>query len=200
MDDDDETHLPFPCLIAVAEADVWEPPGPALSEKEDGRSWGTVADSYANCSIFPPNLHEGLHPRPDLYQTLALPHIPHHQTDAAAALYFPKRDKGEEESSTVSKPSLISPQRMLSSWLNPIRSKISDRFGGSAEIVGVGVCAFVALAGFVIYSRRRHRLEKEFLLFSIQEKNQKIGKLLHQVAELNAILAAHRRVPVLRKT
>ncbi|XP_020593598.1 uncharacterized protein LOC110033823 [Phalaenopsis equestris] len=177
-----------------------EPLALISASEENSRSWKMVSASYHDCSIFPPNLHEGLyiHSHPD--QTLASSQ--QQMKGTAIVPVLPERHREEEKLGPASKSLSISAQGMIVSWFEVIRSKVL-RWGGTAEGVGVGVCSLAALAcvaGYLIYLRRRHRREKEFLLFLIQEKNQKIGVLLHQIAELNAVLAAHRKVPVLKRT
>ncbi|KAI0516597.1 hypothetical protein KFK09_009274 [Dendrobium nobile] len=204
--DDDEAAFSFDGFSEEAKQEIgcWEPMAPILASRENFRSWEMVSNSYHDCSIFPPNLHEGLHVRSNPDQILA-PSFPsplQQIKGAAIEQCLPERRKEEKESCPASNWISISAHRSIVSWFEVIRSKVSGG-GGSAEAFGVGICscaALASLAGIFMYLRHRHRREKEFLLFLIQEKNQKIGLLLHQIAELNAVLAAHRKVPVLKRT
>ncbi|XWS64222.1 hypothetical protein CRYUN_Cryun06bG0168000 [Craigia yunnanensis] len=76
-------------------------------------------------------------------------------------------------------------------------------FGWGVWSVGAvsGVVAAVLLS--LVYAkvrrwRARVKEEKYRLIFLIQEKDQKINQLLVQLAHMNELLSARRRVPVLR--
>ncbi|PKA59858.1 hypothetical protein AXF42_Ash015916 [Apostasia shenzhenica] len=201
MDEESASHLAAP----EPAADGWEAVALPLTSEMNGRTWKTVAASSDDCSIFPPNLHEGLHQRYDLDQTLAAQPPPDPLQKPIIERYFLLSEKKEEDRCPALMPLSNSAKRMMGSGLQLVRSKVSARGGGRGEASGICAWSFAALAGMVgmagifLYLRRRHQREKDFLLFLIREKDQKIGLLLHQIAELNAVLAAHRKVPVLRR-
>lgn len=173
--DDDEAVFSFAGFSRVAKLEIgdWESLAPILASEENVRTWETVSTSNDDCPIFPPNLHEGLYIHPNLDRSSA---SAQRQIKAAAiAPCSPDGHKEDEDSGPVSKSPSLSALRMIVSWFGVVRSRVSGRCGGSAEAVGVGVCSFAALAGMaglLLYLRRVHRREKEFLLFLIEEKNQ----------------------------
>ncbi|XVF03279.1 hypothetical protein REPUB_Repub04eG0247800 [Reevesia pubescens] len=86
-----------------------------------------------------------------------------------------------------------------------VRYYMDMDFGWGVWSVGA-VCGFVAavLTSFVYAKVRKSRArvlneeKKDRLIFLIQEKDQKINKLFVQIAHMNELLSARRRVPVLR--
>nr|XP_010911026.1 uncharacterized protein LOC105037020 [Elaeis guineensis] len=203
---------------AAVDGDGWEPvPPPARppAAEENGRGWEVVAvgaassAAYDDCSVFPPSLHEGLHllPDPDLNPTVVLPQ---HHGEAVGGLGEsssppPRREEnGEgEEMPEMRRWMSDSARRLIGSGLEAIHSKICLWRGGGLDCaIGGGVWSVAALAGFVValmYLRRRYRREKELLLLLVQEKDQRISHLLHQIALMNEILVQRHRVTILRR-
>ncbi|KAG0478222.1 hypothetical protein HPP92_012941 [Vanilla planifolia] len=174
----DDIIFPFAASFTGADAVAYglasaEPPSTAV---EKVRSWEMVSASHDDCSIFPPKLHEGLHLRPHADQTLASPASPIRDPGESAMIgpCFHVRENGEKELGPNRRPLSALAKRMVGYWVEFLRFNFVIRCGGSVESV-LGILSFATMAcvaGVFFYMRRRHRRDKEFLLFLIQEKNQ----------------------------
>ncbi|KAG0476552.1 hypothetical protein HPP92_013393 [Vanilla planifolia] len=139
-----------------------------------------VSASHDDCSIFPPKLHEGLHLRPHADQTLASPASAIRDPGESAMIgpCFHVRENGEKELGPNRRPLSALAKRMVGYWVELLRFNFVIRCGGSVESV-LGILSFATMAcvaGVFFYMRRRHRRDKEFLLFLIQEKNQVVSR------------------------
>ncbi|XP_043703955.1 uncharacterized protein LOC122654049 [Telopea speciosissima] len=169
------------------------------------------ADDY---SIFPPSNHEGLH-IPFQDDLLLGRQDPESEVEASTS---PSDSDVEDATPRLSDSSLrvagdVVKQlrfglKFLSSNFFRIASSVRSRVisGGSIWSVSssIGVAAAL-LSSSLLYIgvrrwRRRIHLEKlDRLILLIQEQNEKISRLSQQIAQMNEVLSARHRVPVLRK-
>ncbi|XP_072978857.1 uncharacterized protein [Typha angustifolia] len=217
---EDGKASPFPFAGAGTSSvagDGWEavaPPATPPVWEESGRGWEVVADvsagvggggSFDDCAIFPPSLHEGLHLHPDPNQDLT----PRSLQEADGEPYSPRWSEvvEEEKEAVVERTFRLqrrlsdSARRILDSGMEVIQSKMPF-CGGAGGVIAGGIWSLSVLAGLgiMMYMRRRDRRERDLLLLLLQEKDQRISQLLHQIALINEIktMLPH-QVSVLRK-
>ncbi|KAJ0037247.1 hypothetical protein Pint_23578 [Pistacia integerrima] len=176
------------------------PPLPTTPSSE----WDMVAirDNYLqdSLSFFPPNQHEGLPVPPQVEEE-------------------PNSPSGSSPSSTVSSSSAeLRPRNVNDIWrvlslrstvlcsgivriAAKVRYRAVNLVGFRSFLSVTGVIAAVLLS--LLYARMRRwrsRVQEENnrLILLVKEKDQKIGQLLIQVAQMNELLSARVKVPVIR--
>nr|XP_004299331.2 PREDICTED: uncharacterized protein LOC101296664 [Fragaria vesca subsp. vesca] len=155
------------------------------------REWSMVAIRDSTSSVFPPINHENLH----------LPTSPSLSSSSSSSLSsFSPSDS--DESGPVS-PTKVNTQvgkcSELRSWVGLgvglLRSRILG-IGGLVKRWGFS-SGYVVAVVFMVWSfylrvkQRRYRRRCELV---IKEKDEKISKLLNQIAQLNEVLVARHRV------
>ncbi|KAK6931281.1 hypothetical protein RJ641_003074 [Dillenia turbinata] len=157
-----------------------------------------IRDDFFNgedCSVFPPENHEGLSVPPRSEDTLS----PSSSTDEEVSEERDWSPKSKERSLGVR---LSEASRSLR--ISPIAFNVKSLVGVTTSF---GVIAAVATSLMYLNARmkrwRRKVVEENLgkvkrLLLLLQERDEKISSLLLQIAKLNEILAARRRVPVFR--
>lgn len=175
-----------------------------------GRGWEILAEVSANYgggddedefSVFPPELHEGLAPS----LTLALD-FPSSST-SAHQFRDGVQEKTEEDSSHVSRtPISGSARRLFELGIKLVRSKLAAVLksrtseGRCGERAVWSFAALAGVAGILMYMRRRHRREKQLLLFLILEKDERINQLVDQIVKMSEAITANCKVPVVTRT
>ncbi|XAR55896.1 hypothetical protein NMG60_11036129 [Bertholletia excelsa] len=154
----------------------------------DDGSAVVVRDDYIPnyCSVFPPSKHEGLPPLPAPSQGN---HIDQHPQEPLPSSSSPppspdvESEHGDE----------VAPTRdAVGSWW-----RVRGCFGSVVWVTGALVASFVYVK--IQWWRRRFRQANEDrLMVVIRERDQKIKKLLQQIAQMNEQLSARRRVSVVR--
>ncbi|CAL9100238.1 unnamed protein product [Musa acuminata var. zebrina] len=148
-------------------------------------------------AVFPPNLHEGLDLHPHAHLSVEM---------SASAVENEEKieeEEEEEERAVMQRCALSgSARRSLETGLEMVCSRIPLWRGKGSSWSGGEGWWFAAVAGFaglMMYLSRRHRREKELLLLLNKDKDQRISQLLNQIALMNEMVAARRRVPVMRR-
>uniref|UniRef100_A0A5B7BNB7 Transmembrane protein n=1 Tax=Davidia involucrata TaxID=16924 RepID=A0A5B7BNB7_DAVIN len=165
------------------------------------RRWVDVVvmrDNYLNdSSTFPPSNHEGLPITPQDNQSL-------HSSPSSAS------DEGDD-GNAVSVAGEIGRRlrlhlRLLSSGVYRIAFTVRNYavcrggFWSFVSVTGVLAALLMSLV-YVNLQRWRRRVQqenKDLPILLIREKDEKIKQLLLQIAQMNELLSARRRVPVLR--
>ncbi|KAK9276018.1 hypothetical protein L1049_005549 [Liquidambar formosana] len=171
------------------------------------RGWDMVVirDNYLHedCSVFPPSHHEGLQYTPPDVQ-------PHEETNlSSSSLLSEERSQSEEQSRVTGQIGRRLRLRfeLLSSRIFRMASTVRScvAFGGGFRSLPSVAGVLAALLLSVLYVRvqrwRRRRLREEnknSLILLIKEKDEKISRLLLQIAQMNDLLSTRHRVPVLR--
>lgn len=146
----------------------WEVVAPASAARPSSTSATSYGDDFC---VFPPSLHEGLPPNLTL------------DSPSSSPKGLAENYKGEEEEAAEPECRHVSPmriaesaRRLVESGIELIRSKIGGLSGGGGGCGNGGaVWSFAAVAGFagvLMYMRRRHRRERDLLLFMILEKDE----------------------------
>ncbi|KAF8390172.1 hypothetical protein HHK36_024694 [Tetracentron sinense] len=168
------------------------------------RPWETVVrrnSLYDYSSVFPPSDHEGLpiSSQDDLPQEEPEP-------ESEPSSPSPSADSRLQVVGDIAKWFSFGFQVLCSKFIHissSVRSYSASRgkVWISAPTTGV-VAAAMLLSMFYMMlrqSRRRSRQEKnDRLILLIKEKDEKINQLLHQISQMNEVLSARCRVPVLR--
>ncbi|URE01238.1 hypothetical protein MUK42_20858 [Musa troglodytarum] len=145
-------------------------------------------------AVFPPSLHEGLDLHPHAHLGVEI--------SASAVENEEKMEEEEEERAVMERCPLSGSARSLVTGLEMVCSRIPLWRGKGSSWSGGGGWWFAAVAGFaglMMYLRRRHRRENELLVLLNKDKDQRISQLLNQIALMNGMVAARRRVPVMRR-
>ncbi|XWS34143.1 hypothetical protein CRYUN_Cryun21dG0014800 [Craigia yunnanensis] len=153
-----------------------------------------------NLSVFPPSRHEGLEITSDEEEVHISDEL---EVNSSVSSWSPSTGD-EANPGTLKKANEIG--KILINGIVKIGARVRYymAFGWGVWSVGAvsGVVATVLLS--LMYAKVRmwrvkvKEEKKDRLIFLIQEKDQKINKLLVQIAHMNELLSARRRVPVLR--
>ncbi|XP_050377897.1 uncharacterized protein LOC126795118 [Argentina anserina] len=172
---------------------LFNPEGLEFKKKKKKNKWSMVAIRDSNSSsIFPPINHENLH----------LPTSPSLSSSSSSSLSsFSPSDS--DESGPV--PPKKNPDARVSkcgesrSWagfgFGLLRARVLGIAWGKAWSFGCGVSVVAAM--FVVcsfYLRARQRRYRRRCDLVIKERDEKINKLLHQIAQMNEVLVARHRV------
>ncbi|CAL5396445.1 unnamed protein product [Camellia sinensis] len=168
----------------------------------DGGSVAVITDNnylHNSCSIFPPTDHEGLPISPQ-----------HNHQPPPQASSSPPLEGGDEVAAVApvraaggSGWRLRSHLGLLSSGIVRVAFAVRDyavcRRGFWSFLCVAGVLGVSFLYGKVWRWRRRFRREnEERLMLLVREKDEKISQLWLQIAQMNEVLSARRRVLVVR--
>ncbi|OMO71865.1 hypothetical protein COLO4_27972 [Corchorus olitorius] len=167
-------------------------------------------------SVFPPSCREDLEVKPEEQEQEEVHHIQNDEevNSSVQDSWSTTGEEAEAESNPLplKKPNEIG--KILTSGIVKVAARVKNyvgvAFGCGVWSVGAasGVIAAVLLS--VVYAKVRRwrrttrpRLIKEEkkdynLMSLIQDKDQKINQLMAQIAHMNELLSARRRVPVLR--
>lgn len=185
--------------------DQWEQiqsPSPrVLSTRTPSREWDMAAirDNYLQDSVsfFPPSQHEGLQTT-----TQDQHEVPNSPSSASSPSLLSNGLATDNSSSSALRPRFEN----LSFGI----ARIAAKFRYYAVYIG-GFCSFASVTGVVaavvlccVYTkvrrtwRRKFQEENNRLIVLVKEKDQKISQLLLQISQMNELLSARRKVPVLR--
>ncbi|XVE53179.1 hypothetical protein DITRI_Ditri02bG0183100 [Diplodiscus trichospermus] len=151
-------------------------------------------------SAFPPSRHEGLEITSDEEEVHVRDELEVNSSVASRSI-----SSGDEANcGAVKKANEIG--KILANGIVKVAARVRCfmEFGWGFWSVGAVSGAVAALLVSFVYAKARRwrarvKEEKEAaLIFLIQEKKQKINQLLVQIAHMNELLSARRRVPVLR--
>ncbi|XP_062025471.1 uncharacterized protein LOC133741762 [Rosa rugosa] len=162
--------------------------------KTQFKEWSMVAIRDSNSSVFPPINHENLH----------LPTSPSLSSSSSSSLSsFSPSDSDESGPVSPKKPDTqVGKCGESRSWVGfgvgLLRSKVLGIgsligwekvwcFGSGAGIVAV---VFMVWSFYLRVRRRRYRKRSDLI---IKQKDEKINKLLHQIAQMNEVLVARHR-------
>ncbi|KAF8040460.1 hypothetical protein BT93_B2626 [Corymbia citriodora subsp. variegata] len=172
-------------------------------------------------SVFPPRHHESLErlpPPPPTHQPASPPPFSSPPSSPSSSSSSPPPSNGTENEPPPPPPSRP-PGGILWSGVHGIASRVRHcvlfaggfwSFGSAAAAAGVVAAAAVLLS--LAYARMRRRrwrwwrrdrvpvveASENRLLLLIRDKDQKISQLLLQIAQMNELMLARRRVQVLR--
>ncbi|KAL3511089.1 hypothetical protein ACH5RR_030490 [Cinchona calisaya] len=181
----------------------------SLSTTNNENTVAVIKDSSSifnstDCAIFPPSNHQDLpvvSPNKD-------PLI-----EGQEQLFHPSSSSDGEVEKKAAGSWIRSRLGFLSSWIDKIvsrrrsnravfRTSIIWLFASAATGVGAMVLVVVLCKIIIRRAKRWQRLvqpeNKQHLILLIKDKDQKINQLVLQLAQLNGLLSARRRVPVLQ--
>ncbi|XWS69673.1 hypothetical protein CRYUN_Cryun04dG0199100 [Craigia yunnanensis] len=151
-------------------------------------------------SVFPPSRHEGLEITSDEEEEV---HI-RDELEVNSSVASWSMSTGDEANSwPLKKANEIG--KILTNGIVKVAARVRYCMAFGWGVWSVGTVSGVVAAVFLslVYAkvrrwRARVKEEKDRLIFLIQDKDQKINQLLLQLAHMNELLSARRRVPVLR--
>ncbi|XVF85885.1 hypothetical protein PTKIN_Ptkin17bG0153800 [Pterospermum kingtungense] len=148
-------------------------------------------------SVFPPSHHEGL-------EVTSSSSSAEEEVNSSVASWSSITGRDKANSGPLKKANEIG--KILANGIVKVGARVRCymAFGWGVWSVGaVGGVVAAVLLSFVYAKVRKWRARvkeenKDRLIFLIQEKDQRINQLLVQIAHMNELLSARRRVPVLR--
>ncbi|XP_022775774.1 uncharacterized protein LOC111317602 [Durio zibethinus] len=160
-------------------------------------------------SVFPPSRHEGLRitsdddDDDDEEEEEEEVHV-HDESEVNSSVGSWSSTGDEANSRPLKKTNEIG--KILTNWIVKVGARVRCHmaFGWGFWPVGAVTGAVAAVLLSLMYAKvRKWRArikedKKDRLIFLIQEKDQKINQLLVQIAQMNELLSARRRVPVFR--
>ncbi|XP_062116649.1 uncharacterized protein LOC133830646 [Humulus lupulus] len=162
-------------------------------------------------SVFPPTNHENLHFTEEQEDPFSPP--PQSSTlsfsSSLSSSFSPSDSDASDPESPLASDSRIKISGDSTCWmgigfgvlLSKLRRFASSAFGGNGAMrwcawsfaSGAGIAAVVVMLwSFIIRARLRRRQEN--LMLIIKKKDEKINKLLHQIAQLNEVLIARHKL------
>ncbi|KAI5330127.1 hypothetical protein L3X38_029524 [Prunus dulcis] len=170
----------------------------------------TPLSSYNDCSVFPPINHENLHlpSQPNKQHSDPLspsPSSPSLSSSSSSSLssFSPSDSDESGPVSPLSSGTQVRKPGQGTTWIGirveVVRSKLfamASSFGFDkvwcfASGAGMAAGVFILLS---LYLRARQRRYRNHLKLIVKEKDEKINKLLHQIAQMNEVLVARHRV------
>ncbi|KAL9246358.1 hypothetical protein vseg_019903 [Gypsophila vaccaria] len=176
--------------------DRHQPPSSSPTEQQNLEFRLVLRENYYSdgSSVFPPTEHEGLPLLPSVGKseeedTLSVSSLPGAVSDMDSWT-----QRGIEPDSKLSRGvcgiSAVG-RRMFMVFVTNVRCQISGLRRGSVIVPG-------AVLAVAIFACLKILQWKNRLLLLIREKDQRISQLLSQIAHMNEILSARRKVPILR--
>ncbi|KAA8532927.1 hypothetical protein F0562_032956 [Nyssa sinensis] len=179
------------------------------------RRWEEVVEireNYLNqdCSIFPPNDHEGLPVTSQDNQSVRA------SSSASLSSYYSSSPSSSADEDDDVRPGSVAGEigrrlrlhlRLLSSGIYQVAYTVRNYavcrggFWSFVSVTGVLAALLMSLVYVKVQRWRRRVLQqekKDHPMLLIKEKDEKIKQLLLQIAQMNELLSSRRRVPVVR--